>query len=130
MKHMRKNKILCFLLTASIIFSGLFINIINSKSILSQDGSNNTYFDNSIYNIVTSSVSKLERTNPVPSLLPKHKANHYTFHGFRGLCGIASSLYYHKYYSAFLSIISINICETLHSHTIVLNYIHHKDGKK
>lgn len=131
MKLFKKNTILIsFILAISIFFSVLFIGIVNGNSILSPTDTDNTYLNTCFSDIVTSSTLNTRRITQDSSLLPKYKTNNYVFNGFGGLFALITSFYNHRFYSVFSAVDSANILGVLHSHTIILDYIHHQDGKK
>lgn len=128
MKIARNKNFICFLLTASMIFSGLFFHILNSDTILSDNSSNHTdtYYT---FSDALPSTAYIKENNSNSSVVSGYKPAHNVLRGFGGIAALAC-VFNNRFYLSFSSMVSLITCSHLHSHAIVLNYIHQKDGKK
>lgn len=130
LKFIKNKNYICFLISLSMIFSGLFWNIVYSQSILSDYPSNQTHQSYSITDALPAGVSASKTENIHSSCLFRFKNSGNSFRGFGGMAAIAACVFNNRFYTSFSSMASVNTLPYLHSHIMVLNYIHQKDGKK
>ena len=124
-----KNKnFICILLSISLILSGMFYNVLTPQSVLDDFAPDKTTTYYSVKDVLPVSVStKSENQNTAVSS-NKLKSSSTYLGGFGGIVANAAFFLHNSFCSDLIALVCCN--DNLNSHTVILNYIHQKDGKK
>ena len=128
MRNSKNKNFICILLSISLIFSGMFYNVLTPQSVLDDFAPDKTTTYYSVKDVLPVSVStKSENQNTAVSS-NKLKSSSTYLGGFGGIVANAAFFLHNSFCSDLIALVCCN--DNLNSHTVILNYIHQQDGKK